>query len=62
MGKFRFGCICDCGGFGIGPAARVEDVGFTNVVVTPMRSDRVFLYCNEGRIFGKFTMMQLTFS
>jgi len=27
---------------------RVEDVGFTNVIVTPMGGDKVFLYCNDG--------------
>lgn len=32
---------------------RVEDAGFTNVVVTPMGGDRVFLYCTGGEDIWK---------
>jgi hypothetical protein len=27
---------------------RVEDAGFSGVVVTPLGGDRVFLHCNDG--------------
>jgi hypothetical protein len=27
---------------------RVEDAGFSNVVVTPMGGERVFLHCSDG--------------
>jgi len=32
---------------------RVEDAGFANVVVTPMGSDRVFMYCTRGEDIWK---------
>lgn len=32
---------------------RVEDAGFTNIVVTPMGSDKVFLHCLDGEDIWK---------